>query len=101
MELTLASLDLCVVPCDAGRRVDYVNRRAEELPGQPAAQLLGREICAALGARDDRWLDPEGEDRLGETDRERALRIEVAGREVTLRTSPVDLLDPKGARLGT
>src|SRR5436309_583164 len=91
MDLTLASLDRGVLTLDDERRVVYVNRRAEEMLGRSADDLLGREICGVLGARDDRWLDPDGEDRLGEPDAERALRVDVGGRELTLRSSPVDM----------
>jgi PAS domain S-box-containing protein len=101
MELTLASLDRGVVALDESRRVVYVNRRAEEMLGQSAEELMGREICSALSTRDDRWLDTEGSDRLGVPDEERDLRIEVGGREVVLHTSPVEIMDLRNARVGT
>ncbi len=101
MDLALAALDRGVLALDDERRVVFVNRRAEEMLGRSGDELAGLEICAALGARDDRWLDPEGDARLGEPDAERVLRFEVGGREVALRSEPAALLDGRGTAAGT
>lgn len=101
MDLALAALDRGVLALDDERRVVFLTRRAEEMLGRSGEELAGQEICAALGARDDRWLDPEGEARLGEPDAERVLRFEVGGREVALRSEPAAMLDGRGAAVGT
>lgn len=101
MEVALAALDRGVLALDDDRQVVYLNRRAEEMLGRGSEELAGRDICLALGARDDRWLDPEGDSRLGEPDAERVLRFEIAGREVALRSEPREMFDPRGVRVGT
>ncbi len=101
MQLALDAIEYGVIALDDEQRVAYANRRAEELLGRDGVALAAGDVRDVLGARDARWLDTEGEDRLGEPDAERSLRFEAGGREITLQSNPTDILDARGARIGT
>jgi two-component system sensor histidine kinase HydH len=98
VESIVNSMPTGVLAVDADRRILHCNARCEEILKTPAGKLLGRDCLEVIKTADDRWISTDPVDTLG-TNRE--IEAEVAGEELELLTTPLELRSPSGETLGT
>ncbi len=97
----LDSIPTGVLAVDQDRRILFCNARCEEILKVPRGKLIGKNCLDVIKTEDDRWMSTDPVDALGAPEANRELEAEVAGEELELLATPLELKAPLGEPVGT
>ncbi|MDI6809156.1 MAG: ATP-binding protein [Candidatus Eisenbacteria bacterium] len=98
--IILDSLELGHVAIDKDKKILFINKRAESILGLEVGEGVGMSFPALLNIKDDKWLSPDYELKLGEVS-SRETKVKVRGKELYLRLETDPLKDSSGEPVGT